>query len=57
MKGWQYREDQRGVYTLLIREILRFADGVTVLEPPELRMAVREKLEKMVKNYEKDKLL
>ncbi|MBU1723061.1 MAG: WYL domain-containing protein [Gammaproteobacteria bacterium] len=40
--------------TELIGEILRFADGVTVLEPPELRAAVCEKLEKMVANYQKD---
>ena len=36
----------------LVGEILRFADGVTVLEPPTLREMVREKLQKMVKNYE-----
>jgi len=37
--------------TELIGEILRFGDGVTVLEPPELRAAVREKLQKMLGNY------
>lgn len=56
--GW--RDD--GTYVLkvpyslpteLIGEILRFADGVTVLEPPELRAAVCERLEKMVANYKK----
>ena len=39
--------------TELIGEILRFGEGVTVLEPPELRAAVCEKLEKMVANYQK----
>ncbi len=39
--------------TELIGEILRFGEGVTVLEPPELRSAVCEKLEKMVANYKK----
>lgn len=37
--------------TELIGEILRFGDGVTVLEPPELRAAVCEKLQKMLRNY------
>ena len=41
--------------TELIGEILRFADGVTVLEPQELREAICEKLEKMAENYKKCK--
>ena len=43
--------------TELIGEILRFGEGVTVLEPPELRAVVCEKLEKMVANYKKVGLL
>jgi predicted DNA-binding transcriptional regulator YafY len=37
--------------TELVGEILRFGDGVTVLEPPELRERVCEKLRKTLRNY------
>ncbi|MNI31513.1 hypothetical protein D3C73_853990 [compost metagenome] len=35
----------------LLPILLSFGDGVEVLEPPELRQAVKTKLEKMLKRY------
>lgn len=56
-RGW-FDEDGRYLLeipysndTELIMDILRYADAVEVLEPPELRVRVRDKLEETLKLY------